>query len=246
MTARTSVPPLDSSAPVVEFTYPAPVRWILSGCIVLHLLAVCAPPASLATRSGATSSPVVAPIFDGLRPYIEACYLNHGYFFFAPDPGPSHPVRYELEFADQRTPETGVFPDRQVHWPRLMYHRHFMLAESLTDRFAPPRFQPEPQRRDDSRQAARIYNRELAAWQQAKADWEAARERYVAVRDSVARHLQAVSGASEVRLVRREHRQPSPDEFELDNVRLTDDQLYLDLPEVPVAEVLPWNAPRQP
>ena len=34
------------------------------------------------------------------RPYLEAAYLDHGYAFFAPDPGPSHLVRYELEFDD--------------------------------------------------------------------------------------------------------------------------------------------------
>jgi hypothetical protein len=37
-------------------------------------------------------------------------------------------VRYTIEHQDGRR-EDGVFPDRDAHWPRLRYHRHFMLAE---------------------------------------------------------------------------------------------------------------------
>lgn len=70
-----------------------------------------------------------------LRPYLEGAYLNHGYHFFAPEPGPSHLVRYELEFADG-TKRTGTFPDLAEHWPRLLYHRHFMMSEFIN--VAPP------------------------------------------------------------------------------------------------------------
>ncbi len=57
-------------------------------------------------------------------------FLGHGYRFFAPNPGPSHLVRYEVEFADGRT-ESHRFPDTQEQWPRLLYHRHFMVAEQV-------------------------------------------------------------------------------------------------------------------
>jgi len=65
------------------------------------------------------------------RPYIQAVALDNGYRFFAPDPGPSHLVRYELHNADgsQRSHE---FPNRQEHFPRLLYHRHFMLSETVS------------------------------------------------------------------------------------------------------------------
>lgn len=66
------------------------------------------------------------------RPYLEVLYLNHGYHFFAPEPGPSHLVRYELRFEDGRV-EQGLFPDRHRHRPRLLYHRHFMLSEFLNN-----------------------------------------------------------------------------------------------------------------
>lgn len=64
------------------------------------------------------------------RPYLDAVYINHGYHFFAPEPGPSHLIRYEVESRDGRR-VAGFFPDRKKHWPRLLYHRHFMLTEHL-------------------------------------------------------------------------------------------------------------------
>ena len=65
-----------------------------------------------------------------LNVYLDVAYLNHGYGFFAPDPGPSHLIHYTIEFDSGET-LTGTFPDREAYWPRLRYHRHFMLAEQL-------------------------------------------------------------------------------------------------------------------
>jgi hypothetical protein len=69
-------------------------------------------------------------LWSFFHPYLEVMYVNHGYHFFAPEPGPGHLIEYQLEFADGRT-ETGRFPDRDRHRPRLLYHRHFMLSEFL-------------------------------------------------------------------------------------------------------------------
>ncbi len=66
------------------------------------------------------------------RPYLEGLNLNHGYHFFAPEPGPSHLVHFELRFDDGRV-EQGIFPNVQQHQPRLRYHRHFMLSEFLNN-----------------------------------------------------------------------------------------------------------------
>jgi hypothetical protein len=74
------------------------------------------------------------------RPYITALYLDHAYKFFAPNPGPSHLLRYDLYFADGRksiNADDQLFPDRRRHWPRLWYHRHFMVTEFLGPR--PPK-----------------------------------------------------------------------------------------------------------
>jgi hypothetical protein len=62
------------------------------------------------------------------RPYLEVLCLANGYRFFAPEPGPSHLVRYEITL-DDGTLKSGVFPDINHHFPRLLYHRHFMLSE---------------------------------------------------------------------------------------------------------------------
>jgi len=61
--------------------------------------------------------------------YLDGLYLNHGYHFFAPSPGPGHIIRYEL-FDDRGSViGQGEFPNTKDQWPRLRYHRHFMLTE---------------------------------------------------------------------------------------------------------------------
>lgn len=62
------------------------------------------------------------------RWYLNALYLNHGYSFFAPDPGPSLVMEYEVQRKDGSTIRRGRLPDVERHWPRLLYHRYFMLT----------------------------------------------------------------------------------------------------------------------
>ena len=91
--------------------------------LVAHLTAVIAAPLSAppAPRS-------VVQIYDALLPYIQAAYLNHGYRFFAPDPGPSSLIEYRA-FRDDGGSTWGRIPDRESDWPRLLYHRRFMVTE---------------------------------------------------------------------------------------------------------------------
>jgi hypothetical protein len=96
-------------------------------CIVFHLFALVIAPLAVAP-----TSPLWQRAWLVIRPYLEGLNLNHGYHFFAPEPGPSHLVCYELRFDDGRT-EQGVFPNVQQHQPRLRYHRHFMLSEFLNN-----------------------------------------------------------------------------------------------------------------
>lgn len=60
--------------------------------------------------------------------YLNLLYANHGYEFFAPDPAGTHLIRYTVTRLDG-TDHSGSFPDLQQQWPRLLYHRHMMLAE---------------------------------------------------------------------------------------------------------------------
>ena len=97
---------------------------IVSVLVVLHVAAVFLGPFAL---QGSEMATVAASV---LRPYMDVMGLANGYRFFAPEPGPSHLVRYELTRADG-SQVTGTFPDRQVHRPRLLYHRYFMLSEFI-------------------------------------------------------------------------------------------------------------------
>jgi hypothetical protein len=121
---------MNQTSPVTqgeEQPQPAVGRWYLlaSAAIAFHLLAVWTAPFAVPP-----SSPFAGTMAMALRPYLDAAFLNHGYKFFAPDPGPTHLVRYELEMPDG-TKRVGRFPDLKEQWPRLLYHRHMMLSERL-------------------------------------------------------------------------------------------------------------------
>lgn len=100
-------------------------RRALSAALAFHLLAVVAAPLAVPP-----SSELFYGLFRGVRWYVEPLFLNHGYRFFAPEPGPSYLVRYEAETAGGET-VAGRFPDLQTQWPRVLYHRHFMLSSRL-------------------------------------------------------------------------------------------------------------------
>jgi hypothetical protein len=152
-----------------------------------------------------------------LRPYVEFLFLDHGYFFFAPNPGPSHLFRARLEFADGRAPLEITFPDRNQQRPRLLYHRHFMLAEQLHSDFVPS--QPPPEIASDPEQTAR---------------WQFARQTYELRRKSFEDHLRSTYGASNVVLTRLEHTLYTPGEFEATPKPLDAADTYRELPEEPV------------
>ncbi len=102
------------------------VRILISAAIVYHLAAVFIG----AWIGSPPTSPFADQVARPFRAYINLADLNHGYRFFAPNPGPSHLFRYQLTFDDGST-QDGFFPNRAEHWPRLLYHRYFMLSENL-------------------------------------------------------------------------------------------------------------------
>lgn len=65
------------------------------------------------------------------RWYPDILYLNHGYGFFGPDPGPGIVLEYEVRDAAGETVAEGKFPDADRIWPRLRYHRYKMLADQI-------------------------------------------------------------------------------------------------------------------
>jgi hypothetical protein len=113
-----------SAATAAPRGWSAPVRTVVSLLMVAHLLALVAGPLSM------PPSVLGGALVSVFRPYIAAAYLDHAYKFFGPDPGPSHRLRYEMEMPDGSR-RKGVVPDAEEHWPRLWYHRHFVLCEFL-------------------------------------------------------------------------------------------------------------------
>jgi hypothetical protein len=104
---------------------------ILASCLIAgHLVAIFSAPASVAP-----SSPLIQSVWSKCSPYLYATNLNHGYHFFAPEPGASSLLEYSGKTSTGET-KYGVLPDKQKMRPRLLYHRYFMLTEYLGG-FAP-------------------------------------------------------------------------------------------------------------
>ena len=102
---------------------------LLNIWIAFHVLAVFLAPSGMPP-----SSPLLVNAAEFARPYNEALFLNHGYHYFAPDPGASTLVEWSINRPDD-IPIKGRFPDPGTT-PRLLYHRYFMLAENV-EAFSP-------------------------------------------------------------------------------------------------------------
>jgi len=139
--------------PVGDLPWHPVWRWLVSALVVLHLTAVFCAPWDLATadalppgftppndRMGRPLGPpppenplwqkpvVTRALHRFFHDYLNVLYLNHGYEFFAPDPAGTHVIDYKVTPPEGET-ITGRFPSHDEQWPRLLYHRHMMLAE---------------------------------------------------------------------------------------------------------------------
>ncbi len=197
---------------------PLILRRVLSVFIAVHLLAVLAEPLAFFSRSDFQTAPEFNQLRRLVAPYAEWMYLDHGYFFFAPNPGPNHlvgskPITTNLQGLDQsqlKMPEV-LFPDRRKQWPRLRYHRYFMLSEFYNNSFAPTELLPEDQ--SDSLFVQR---------------WKEDRAFYESLQKSI-RHALQVSGE----LVRLERPLPSAQEVFEQGVRLDDSRRIIELSDSP-------------
>lgn len=193
-----------------------PPRWLkiaISIAVVLHLWAVVAEPIRFSTRGPGGPSPAASALRAPVGRYVDFLYLSHGYAFFAPDPGPSHLIHASWIAANGQS-ESQTFPDRNVQWPRLMYHRHFMLAEFLHNLHELRELPPDVPR--DS---------------QMFRDWRDARDRYEMIRDGFAHHLQQDLAVDTVQIDRIEHRMPGIPEFVDEKIDLQHERLYQTLPD---------------
>ena len=155
----------------------------LSAAIAYHLLAVFVG----AWIGSPPTSPFAEAVARPFRSYISVADLNHGYRFFAPNPGPSHLFRYRLTFGDGSTHQSQ-FPNRGEQWPRLFYHRHFMLSENLN--VLRPNVAPVEQSNDRNQ----------------------AMQRFAALARSYASHLLRTHNSQRIDWEFLRHYQPSPAE----------------------------------
>jgi len=154
---------------------------VVSLALLAYLAAMIVPP--LAGPPPASELAVAA--LQPLRPLVGALFLGHGYRFFAPNPGPGHSIQWTMQMADGST-QRGSIPDRDADWPRLLYHRRFMISEKIAA-FVPPLDAPEEVR------------------QQSRGVWQPL------VKD-VAGHLLHRYGGGQVTLQITEHYLPDPEE----------------------------------
>jgi len=208
------------------------VRVVVSFFLIGHLWAVIGRPLEFATQGPFGASPSASAWYAPVRAYSQFAYLDHGYAFFAPDPGPSHFFEAAITNSFGEIVERK-FPDLTVQWPRLLYHRHFMLAEFLNDVHQPP-IQPPPEIAGNPVELERFMR---------------GRRRFESVRDSILKHLRYHHPESKVAIRRVEHRQPGLPEFFGDNVSVADQRLLrvlfdtIDGLRVPTSDPAPTTEP---
>ncbi|MCC9605067.1 hypothetical protein LOC68_24820 [Blastopirellula sp. JC732] len=191
--------------PQPRIVWSGAVRGWVSVFILLHVTALFVGP----WASPPPSSYLSQQVEKLYEPYLRTVFLkDHGYRFFAPNPGASHLVRYELLDADGKKLGEGRFPNLEVHWPRLLYHRHFMISESLNNVTSIPAEAPPAD---------------------APADVRASYEKAVRLRDSyfesIARYLAYHYDAPQVKLILIEHGIPHPLDV-AEGMPLSDPSLY--------------------
>jgi hypothetical protein len=141
--------------------------------------------------------------------YLKLAALDNGYRFFAPDPGPSHLIKFELTTKDGETIE-GQFPKRHAIWPRLYYHRHFMLSE-MTFALAAPTMELPPQ---------------SVLSPQDRAEMQKQKALSAELQQSIARFLiRQHPGAQRIRLIALVHGMPTPTDVRR-GMQLDDPALY--------------------
>lgn len=202
----------DASPPDIKL--PSKWRIVVSLLLIVHIVALFVPPFMLQASGSGGTSPVGEFVMNTLQPYIDIAYLNHGYAFFAPNPGPSHLVRARMEFDDGREPVEETFPNLDDEWPRLLYHRHFMLSEQLTAQYQPPQLPPEISEEP-----------ELAE------RWQIARRMYELKWRSFKEHLESKYNAPHVTLTRVQHRMIDVFEVGEQHKRLDAPDTFFDLRE---------------
>jgi hypothetical protein len=116
-------PPAESNAPQ-RSGWRRVMYCLVNLWLVVHLTAIITAPATVGPSSQTSRT-----VWEAVAPYLQGLYLNHGFHYFAPEPGSSNLVSWTVSRKDGTT-VSGRFPNFDIK-PRLYYHRHFMLSEYL-------------------------------------------------------------------------------------------------------------------
>ncbi|EKK01696.1 hypothetical protein RBSH_03022 [Rhodopirellula baltica SH28] len=192
-------------------------RFLVSILLIGMLLTIVLPPLAFQARGARGLSPSVGTLLSVISPIAQMFYMDRGYAFFAPDPGPSHLIQASSDAGET----VQVFPDLDEQWPRLKYHRHFMLAEFLNDSYQPAL----------PLEVSQLIGPELSP--EELQTLRLGRKRYERILDSMVRHLES-TGKSDVAIVRLEHQLPDFVLFAQENLSLTEERSYVELPDVPI------------
>lgn len=119
-----------NSDEIDDLTWSGTKRAIASVLIVGYLFIVASGPATNSISSDLTNA-----VGQTMEPVHQAMHLGHGYRFFGNNPGQSHILRFEVGMPD-RSMVSGQLPDPDEHWPRLLYHRWFMLSETVFNQYS--------------------------------------------------------------------------------------------------------------
>ncbi|MCA9084046.1 MAG: hypothetical protein KDA81_08325 [Planctomycetaceae bacterium] len=114
----------ESSTPVKRSIAKKVGFFLLNCWLIVHLTGIVTAPATVGP-----SSQTARNVWEVVGPYLQLLYLNHGFHFFAPQPGSSNLVSWAVTTKSGET-VSGRFPNFDIK-PRLLYHRHFMLSEFL-------------------------------------------------------------------------------------------------------------------
>ena len=175
---------------------------------------------------GPMSNPIGAenlttPLRKFVAPVHNALFTGHGYRFFGPDPGPSHLLSYKVKKADG-VEIGGRFPNRNDNkqWPRLLYHRWFMLSErvyeehllTMDEQSHSGTMEALDQRAEELRAAGRIdlANRIVKERQQQAEDYTQTRSRIDSLVSAIAKHLLKTHDGESVELFVQERSIPRP------------------------------------
>lgn len=217
--ALPKLPKLSNSEPPA-IRCPTSIQYVLLVAFLIHFLGVLAEPLRFFSRSEIRTAPEFAWLSDTMKPYSQWLYLNHGYFFFAPNPGPGHLIQCTLsttasdESSDKEPGQVLLLPDRNEHWPRLLYHRYFMLSEFYTSRYAPE-------------QVTQDLKKDLEFMQ----TWASDKELYDQIRTSITSSIKQTLGKETVELRRVERLLPDSQQVLKEGWSLNDPRLTSLLPE---------------